>query len=192
MRRRTFIAGLGSAAAWPLTGRAQQRVPVIGFLGVDSLDASADRLRGFNQGLRETGFVEGRNVTFEYRWADDRPERLPALAADLVRQQVTLIVTGGSTDAALAGKRATMAIPVVFATASDPVKVGLVTSLSRPGGNITGIVTQGVELMPKQLELLHEIIPSAATLAALVNPANPALAETTSTELLAAAGLLGV
>jgi len=160
VKRRTFIAGLGSAAAWPVAARAQQ--PVIGYLGVQSADDDNDKdTVPFLQGLKETGYVEGQNVAIEYRWAENQVDRLPALAADLVRRRVALIVTP-DTAAALAAKSATTTIPIVFYTGTDPVALGLVASLSRPGGNLTGSAILSGELGPKRLQLLHELIPNAA------------------------------
>jgi len=179
MRRRSFISGLGSmAVALPRGARAQQTSrPVIGFLGTSSVEKYAIRLRAFREGLEETGFVEGKNVAIDYRWANYENERLPILAAELVRRGVTVITAGGGTPAALAAKAATSTIPIVFAVAVDPVKVGLVASLREPGGNITGVVNQNVAVAPKRLELLHELLPAAATIALLVNPTNPAMVE---------------
>ena len=193
--RRELIAALGSAVAWPLAARAQQpKVPVVGFLHPGSAEPNAslyaDRLRAFREGLGETGHIEGRNVTIDYRWAEGRNDRLPPLAAKLVQQQVALIATLGNTASALAAKAATSTIPIVFRIAADPVEVGLVASLSRPGGNLTGVTTLGVELGPKQLALLHEVVPRATVVALVVNPTNPALAETQSRAIPAAASTL--
>ena len=193
IRRRNFITLLGGAAAWPLAVRAQQpAMPVIGFLGTDSLDLYAIRLRAFHQGLRETGFVEGRNVAFEYRWAEGEYGRFPTLLADLVSRKVAVIAAVGGTPPALAAKAATTTIPIVFATGGDPVAAGLVSSLSRPGGNITGVTTLGVELGQKHLEVLTELVPAATVIALLVNPANPSNADTLSRDLQAAARIRGV
>ena len=192
MKRREFITLVGSAAVWPLAARSQQTLPVIGLLGSETADWYADRLRAFREGLGETGHIEGRNVTIDYRWAEGRNDRLPPLAAELVQQQVALIATLGNTASALAAKAATSTIPIVFRIAADPVEVGLVASLSRPGGNLTGVTTLGVELGPKQLALLHEVVPRATVVALVVNPTNPALAETQSRAIPAAASTLGL
>ena len=170
--RRTFAAGVGAAALWPLAARAQQKaLQVIGFLGVTS-PGTVDRwLVAFRQGLSETGYVEGQNLAIEYRWAEGHYDRLPALAADLVGRKVDLIATGGN--AALAVKSATSSIPIVFMGIGDPVGVGLVASLARPGGNLTGISEMTTDLMSKRLELLSELVPQATVIALLVNPTNP-------------------
>jgi ABC-type uncharacterized transport system substrate-binding protein len=192
VKRREFITLLGSAAAWPLAVRAQQpAMPVIGVLSAEWPNLFSDRLRAFHDGLRETGYVEGRNLVIEYRWAEGRNDRLPALATELVRRQVTVIVST-STPAVLAARTATTTIPIVFFIAADPVQLGLVISLSRPEGNLTGVVTLNVEVAAKRLELLHELVPTATIIAALVNPTAPDLAETITRELEAAARTLGL
>jgi ABC-type uncharacterized transport system substrate-binding protein len=192
MKRRDFITLLGGAAAWPLAARAQQpAMPVIGFLGSASPEAYARRLPAFHQALKETGYVEGQNVEVEYRWAQGRSDRLRALAAELVRRQVALIVAAGSSSA-LAAKAETTTLPIVFSAATDPVKVGLVASLNRPGGNVTGVTSLNVEVGPKRLELLHEVVPSATSMALLVNPTNPSIAEPFSRALQEAARALGL
>jgi putative tryptophan/tyrosine transport system substrate-binding protein len=191
MGRREFVALLGGAAAWPLAGRAQQpAMPVIGFLYSQSLDAIANRLRAFRQGLKETGFVDGENVTIVSRGADNQIDRLPELAAELARRQVALIAAGNDASA-LAAKAATTSIPIVFGSADDPVRRGLVASLSRPGGNVTGFSFFNVELAAKRLELLREMLPAAIRVAVLVNPAGPN-AERTLGELEAAARAIGL
>ena len=194
MKRREFIALVGgAAAAWPLTARAQQAaMPVIGFLAPRSPDALADRLRGFRQGLKDEGFVEGQNVAIEYRWAENQMDLLPELASDLVRRQVAVIVTPGGLASALAAKAATTMIPIVFIVADDPVRLGLVASLARPDGNLTGINFFSGELTAKRLELLRELVPATTRVAVVVNPANAANAETVSREAEKAARATGL
>jgi putative ABC transport system substrate-binding protein len=190
MRRREFIAGLGSAVAWPLVAQAQQpAMPVIGFLNGGLPDGYATNVAAFRQGLKETGYVEGQNVAIEYRWAEGQYDRVQAMAAELVRRQVAVIVA--NTPGNLAAKAATTTIPIVFTIASDPVQIGLVGSLARPGGNVTGATQFGVEVTPKQLELAHELVPTATVIAVLVNPTNPISANVLG-ELQAAARILGV
>ena len=190
MRRREFITLIGGVATFPLAARAQQPMPVVGFLASASPDQVQNQLRAFHQGLSETGYVEGRNVAIEYRSSGGQNDRWPALAADLVRRQVAVIALGGLL-AALAAKAATTTIPIVFQMGVDPVAAGLVASLSRPGGNITGVSNLGMELGPKRLELLREMVPTATVFALLVNPANPNT-ETFTKEMQAAARVLGV
>jgi putative ABC transport system substrate-binding protein len=194
MRRREFITLLGgAAAAWPLAARAQQKpMPVIGFLGTAPPDGYADRLRAFRQGLKEMGFLEGENVAIEYRWAENQMERLPVLAAELVRRPVAVIVTSGGSPPALAAKTATATIPIVFTVPIDPVRLGLVASLARPGGNATGVNFFSEELTAKRLDLLRELVPAATRVAALVNPANAAGTETMLRDLETAAHVMGL
>jgi putative tryptophan/tyrosine transport system substrate-binding protein len=192
MRRRDFIkAFAGSAAAWPLAAHAQQpAMPVFGLLGSTSADAYAPRIAIFRQGLAEVGYVEGRNVAIEYRWADGKYDRLPEMAAELARRKVALIVAV-TTPAVLAAKAATTTIPIVFEIGADPVALGLVANLSRPDGNLTGVALLNVELAAKRLELLHEVIPTATIVGLLVNPTSP-LGETLSKDVQAAADKLGL
>jgi putative ABC transport system substrate-binding protein len=194
VRRREFIRLLGgAAAAWPLAARAQQAtMPVIGLLDPRSPDELTDRLRGFRQGVKEAGVVEGQNAAIEYRWAENQMNRLPELAADLVRRQVAVIVTPGGLVSALAAKAATTTIPIVFVVADDPVRLGLVSSLGRPDGNLTGINFFSGELSAKRLEILHDLVPAAARVAVLVNPANAANAETALREAETAARAIGL
>jgi putative tryptophan/tyrosine transport system substrate-binding protein len=191
--RREFITLLGGAvAAWPIAARAQQpAMPVIGLLHTQSAEAYADRLRGFQRGLKEAGFVEGENVTIAYRWAENQLDRLPALAAELVQRQVAVIATGTNV-AALAAKAAATTTPVVFVIGEDPVRIGLVASLARPGGNVTGINFLTGELLSKRLELLRELLPAATRLAVLVNPANAAVREMRLKGVEAAARAMGL
>jgi putative ABC transport system substrate-binding protein len=194
MHRREFISLIGGTVALlPGVASAQQTAtPVIGFLGSETSASWTDRLIAFREGLNEAGFAEGRNVKIEYRWAEGHNERLPALAANLVRQRVTVLVALGGTASVLAAKAATATIPIVFRTAADPVKSGLVASLNRPGGNVTGVTTMGADLGSKQLEMLHELVPGATVMALLVNPTNPSIAQAQIKEVPAAALKLGV
>jgi putative ABC transport system substrate-binding protein len=191
--RRKFLATLGSAAAaWPLAARAQQaKVPVVGFLHPGSAEPNASLLAAFRKGLGEAGYTEGKNVAIEFRWAHGENSRLGEMAADLVQRQVAVIVTPIGTVTALAAKTATSTIPIVFSAGTDPVKAGIVASLRRPGGNVTGVNYMAVELSAKRLSLLHELTPRAARIALLVNPANPVPAETITRDTEAAAGTIG-
>jgi putative tryptophan/tyrosine transport system substrate-binding protein len=191
MRRREFITLLGGAAGWPLAARAQQRaMPVIGIVEAGSLETSRERVTAFLQGLKESGYVDGQNVVIEYRWANAQNEQQAELVADLVRRRVNVIVTLGN-PGSLAAKETTT-IPTVFYSASDPVELGLVASLNRPGGNLTGATGLGAELAPKRLELLHELIPAAKVIGLLLNPTNATSTEPQSRDLEAAARLLGL
>jgi putative tryptophan/tyrosine transport system substrate-binding protein len=192
IERRQFLTLIGGAAAWPLAARAQQpAMPVIGWLGSESREAEDLRIVPFRQGLKEAGYVEGQNLAIEYRVAEGQYDRLPALAADLVRRQVSVIALTGQ-PAALAAKAATATIPIVFQIADDPVQLGLIASLGRPGGNMTGVTSLHVEVAPKLLELLHELVPNATVVALLVNPASSARAESITREAQGAARRFGV
>jgi putative ABC transport system substrate-binding protein len=194
MRRRDFIALLGGTAlGWPQAARAQQpAMPVIGFLNSQSPEGYAERLRGFRQGLKDAGFVEGENVAIEYRWAEGQMDRLPVLAADLVRRPVAVIVAPGNTATALVAKAAATTIPIVFSVAEDPVRLGLVASLARPGGNLTGINFFNSELTAKRLELLRALVPGAVRIAVLINPTEATTAETTLRDLEPSARTMGL
>ena len=193
IRRRKFLATLGGAVvAAPLPARAEHlAMPVIGLIDSDAPEKHTNLLRAFRQGLKETGYVEGRDVGIEYRWSDGQYDRLPQLAADLVRRQVTVITTIDGSSSALAAKAATSTIPVVFRIGADPVALGLVASMNWPGDNVTGVTSLTVELGPKRLEALHELVPTASVLAFLVNPSSP-FVETMSKDLLASAKILGL
>jgi putative ABC transport system substrate-binding protein len=191
MRRREFILALGGAAAWPLAARAQQSaMPVVGFLGTGSPQSDAFRVAAVRQGLTEAGYVEGQNVAFEYRWAENQYERLEALAAELVRRNVAVIASIGGINSAVAAKSSTAIIPIVFATGGDPIKAGLVASLNRPGGNVTGVSFLTETLVTKQFEVLHQTVPSATLIGLLVNP-TLTIAEAERSDLLATVESLG-
>ena len=192
MRRREFIAGLGAAAAWPLAARAQQpALPVIGFVYPGSADAASGYVAAFRKGLGEMGYVEGRNVTVEYHWLEGQYDRLPALMAELARRRVDVIAAGGQA-VAVAAKSAIKTTPIIFGVGDDPVRLGLVANLGRPGGNATGINFYVAELMAKRLGLLHQLVPKAVRIAVLVNPANGSVAETTLRDVQEAARTLGL
>jgi ABC-type uncharacterized transport system substrate-binding protein len=191
LNRRHFITLLGSAAAWPVIARAQQSgIPIIGYLNGGSPEASANQVAAFRQGLSEGGYVDGRNAAIEFRWAHNENVRLPELAADLVLRRVAVIAVVASTPAAAAAKAATATIPIVFFSGGDPVQLGLVTSLNRPGGNVTGVTSMNAELGAKRLGLLHELLPGAAPFALLVNPKNPT-SDAMITDVRAAAAAIG-
>jgi putative ABC transport system substrate-binding protein len=192
MQRREFITILGAAAVWPVAAHAKPSIPMIGLLGSESQSLWASRMPAFHQGLSETGYVEGKNVAIEYRWAEGHNDRLPALAADLVRRRVNVIATPGSTPAALAAKAATSTIPIIFWVGSDPIELGLVTSLNRPEGNLTGVTTLNHGLVAKRMELLHEAVPGTRSIAVLVNPTSPTLTKTTIEDAQSAARSLGL
>jgi putative tryptophan/tyrosine transport system substrate-binding protein len=193
VRRRDFIKGIaGSTVVWPLAARAQQSaMPVVGFVNVASPERYGPQVSAFLKGLSEAGYVVGRNVAIEYRWAEGRIDRLPAMVADLVHRQVA-VIAATTTPAALAAKAATTTIPIVFETGGDPVQFGLVPSLNRPGGNVTGVTQTNWEMTPKRLQLLHELVPTARVIAVLVNPANPTVSETTTKAMQAAAPSFGL
>jgi putative tryptophan/tyrosine transport system substrate-binding protein len=193
MQRREFIKAIaGSAVAWPLAAKAQQpTMPVVGFINAAAAQDYKRQLAAFLKGLGETGYIEGHNVTIEYRWAEGNNDRLPALTADLIGRQVA-VIAATSTPAALAAKAATASVPIVFEIGSDPIQLGLVTSLSRPGGNVTGVTSLAVEVAQKRLELLHQLFPTASVMALLVNPAEPTIAKATASEVLVAARTFGL
>ena len=193
MRRREFIKVIAaSAAAWPIAARAQQApIPVVGFINAASAQNYTRQLAAFLKGLGESGYVDGRNVAVEYRWAEGQNDRLPAMAADLIHRQVA-VIAATSTPAALAAKAATTTIPIIFELGSDPVELGLVASLSRPGGNVTGVIQWNIEVAPKRLELLHELLPTARVMALLIDPTDPTNAKTTVSEVSAAAKTFGL
>ena len=192
MKRREFVSLFGAAITWPLVAHAQQpTLPVVGFLNAASAQNYTRQLAAFLKGLGESGYVDGRNVAVEYRWAEDQNDRLPAMAADLVHRQVA-VIAATSTPAALAAKAATTTIPIIFELGSDPVQLGLVASLSRPGGNVTGVTSSNIEVAPKRLELLHELLPTARVMALLVDPTDPTNAKTAVSEVSAAAHTFGL
>lgn len=191
MRRREFITAFAGAAAWPFTGRAQSRLPVIGFMHTASLDRFAHLVTAFRKGLSDEGYVEGQNLIVEYRWAGGHYDRLPKLAAELVSSHVNVLAATGGDESGLAAKAATTTIPVVFQIGNDPVQLGLVASLNRPGGNLTGTTLLSIEMAPKRLELLHELVPGATSVAVLVNPTDPG-AEAQSAQLKNAAHVMGM
>ena len=192
MKRREFITLLGGAVAWPLAARAQQpELPVVGFLHPATPDTFADRLRAFRQGLKDTGYVEGESVAIVYRWGENQPERMPDLAADLAQRRPTVMACAGGFRSIAAIQAATTTIPIVFAVAEDPVRLGLVTSLARPGGNLTGINFLNDELVAKRLQILRELVPGAARVAVLVNPSGTT-GEATTKDLDAAARTIGL
>jgi putative ABC transport system substrate-binding protein len=192
IRRRELLAALGGAAAWPLAARAQQpKAPVIGFVERKSARDSGQMLAAFHRGLNEAAFIEGQNVAIEYRWAENHPDRLPMLVADLVQRKVA-VIAAPDTASALAAKAATTSTPIVFNTSADPVALGLVASFNRPGGNVTGITSLNTEVVSKRLELLHEVVPKASTIGLLVNEANPQLAHIYTTDMQAASRSLAL
>jgi ABC-type uncharacterized transport system substrate-binding protein len=193
MRRRDLIAGLAGVGAWPLAARAQQSaMPVVGYLDQRLQEATVDRLRAFHRGLKEMGFVEGENVAVVYRWAEGQAERLPELAADLVRRRVAVIASTGGSPSTLAAKAATTTIPIVFLVPEDPVRLGLVSTLARPDRNLTGINFLNVEVVAKRLEFLHELLPAATRIAVLVNPSNQSNTAVTVREVEASARAMGL
>ena len=191
MKRRAFISLLGGAAAWPIAAGAQQQRPVIGYFSTESPDLFQDRMRAFREGLGEASYVEGQNVLIEYRFGKGQADALPAMAADLVARGVK-VIAAPTTPSALAAKSATTTIPIVVAIGSDPVQLGLVRSLNRPGGNVTGVAFLTVEVAPKLLEMLHDVIPTATSFVLLVNPANPSIAESVTSNVQAAVRTLGL
>jgi putative tryptophan/tyrosine transport system substrate-binding protein len=191
VKRRRFITLLGGAAAWPLAAHAQQPMPVIGFLGSQSAETVADYLRAFRQGLKDAGYVEGETIAVEYRWAEGRVDRLPDLMADLARRRIAVLVSGGG-PASMAAAKAPTSIPIVFMVAEDPVRLGLVSSLARPGGNLTGVNFFAAELAAKRLELLRELVPAAARVAVLLNPSESAIAAANSRDVETAARAMGL